>query len=403
MRKVTTINLNSNAFQIDEDGYEALRRYLDDAARALAGNPDREEILSDLEQAIADKCRATLGAYKTVVSTEEMERIVKEMGPVQGSTGETPTGSATDDAGLHASAHVGVGGRRLYRIREGEKWAGVCQGLAAFAGIDVSLVRLAVVLITVFTGFFPGIIVYIVMAFVLPVASTSEERAAAHGQPFNAQELVDRVKKKHADFRDERRQRRRMNSEARWWSQPASSEPRPAPGYTARVTGGVLLPVLTVMSAVWFASMAIAAYSVWWGYRFGGLDAWPRGAFRLDADIPFWVAMAAVIATYALIAIPLHAGSRAARWYANGGRPHGWADLWAGLLWLAIVAVLLLVAMYQLPQLEWLLRDITGTQVTTVMALHVADGDDLVAALPAGSAYLDGVALALAHQCSRDG
>jgi hypothetical protein len=66
MRKVTTINLNNNAYQIDDDGYDALRGYLDNAARALAGNPDREEILADLEQAIADKCRLTLGAHKTV-------------------------------------------------------------------------------------------------------------------------------------------------------------------------------------------------------------------------------------------------------------------------------------------------------------------------------------------------
>ena len=61
MRKVTTINLNNNAYQIDEDGYEALRAYLDTAARALANNPDREEILSDLEQAIADKCLRSSG------------------------------------------------------------------------------------------------------------------------------------------------------------------------------------------------------------------------------------------------------------------------------------------------------------------------------------------------------
>ena len=45
MRKVTTINLNSNAYQIDEDGYEALRAYLDQADRALSNNPDREEII----------------------------------------------------------------------------------------------------------------------------------------------------------------------------------------------------------------------------------------------------------------------------------------------------------------------------------------------------------------------
>ncbi len=34
MRKVTTINLNNNAYQIDEEGYDALRTYLDNAARA---------------------------------------------------------------------------------------------------------------------------------------------------------------------------------------------------------------------------------------------------------------------------------------------------------------------------------------------------------------------------------
>lgn len=375
MRKVTTINLNSNAFQIDEDGYESLRRYLEDAARALSGNPDREEILADLEQAIADKCRATLGQFKTVVSTEEIERIVKEMGPV--SSGTENTGAAGEgQAGAQAAGATSAGAtsgpspRRLYRIREGMKWAGVCTGVAAYAGIDVSLVRIAVILITLFTGFFPGLVVYVALAFILPVATTPEEMAAASGQPFNAQELVERVKKKHAEFRDERRARRRMNRDASWWSQATSPQPQPAPGYTARVTGGVLLPVLTVISAVWFAAMAVAAYSLWWSYRYGAFNAWPQGMFQLGGEIPFWVAMAAVIAVYALIAIPLGAGRRAARWYANGGRLHGWADAWSGMLWLAIVALLLLVALYQLPQLQWLLRQLNETHVQTVMTAY---------------------------------
>ena len=113
MRKVTAINLNNNAFQIDEEGFESLRRYLDDATRALAGNPDREEILTDLEQAIADKCRATLGQYKNVVSTEEMDRILQEMGPVADGTqnigasagGEArPEGSPPGGRGQRAAA-----------------------------------------------------------------------------------------------------------------------------------------------------------------------------------------------------------------------------------------------------------------------------------------------------------
>ena len=44
MQKVITINLNGNAFQLDEDGYEALRAYLGDAkayTRIFEANRDQ--------------------------------------------------------------------------------------------------------------------------------------------------------------------------------------------------------------------------------------------------------------------------------------------------------------------------------------------------------------------------
>jgi phage shock protein PspC (stress-responsive transcriptional regulator) len=429
MRKVTTINLNSNAYQIDEDGYDALRAYLENAERALSNNPDREEILADLEQAIADKCRLTLGAHKTVVSGAEIARILQEMGPVAGnedsatSNGAGATAGATPGSTGPASAAAGGAfqPRRLYRVGEGMHWAGICTGLAAYAGIDVGLVRLAVVLTTVFTGFLPGLIIYAALAFILPIATTAQEMAAAHGQPFNAQELVDRVKKKHEDFRAERRARRHMRRQARWWA-PAVA-PQPAPGYAARVTGSVLLPVLTALSAVWFAAFAIIMYSIWWGYRHGGMGAWPPGMFHGDPDIPHWVAFAAVVAVYAFVAIPISAGRRAALHYANGGSTHGWAHAWAGMLWVAIVAVLLLIAMYQLPQLQDLWRSITGAPHTALTAkdllpalqamptlswpaswpaLDVANGNDLVTAFTARGGHIDAVALALAYQGTGD-
>ncbi|RYG75359.1 hypothetical protein EON77_11290, partial [bacterium] len=86
MRKVTTVNLNGNAFQLEESAYERLRAYLDDAGARLRGNPDRAEIVADLEQAIADKCASSLGPHKNVVSDAEIEQILREMGPVEGST-----------------------------------------------------------------------------------------------------------------------------------------------------------------------------------------------------------------------------------------------------------------------------------------------------------------------------
>src|ERR1700761_661377 len=100
MRTVITISLNGNAYQLDAVGYDALRAYLQVAEQRLAGNPDQEEILADLEQAIADKCSRYLGPHKNVVSAAEVTEVLREMGPVDGGVGE----------GAAAPGGVGPGG-----------------------------------------------------------------------------------------------------------------------------------------------------------------------------------------------------------------------------------------------------------------------------------------------------
>ena len=93
MNKVTTVNLNGRAYQVEEQAYDALRRYLDEAARLLADDPDCREILADLEQAIGDKGSRLLGPGRNVLSAEQMNRILAEMGPVE--AGAPGAGEAT--------------------------------------------------------------------------------------------------------------------------------------------------------------------------------------------------------------------------------------------------------------------------------------------------------------------
>jgi hypothetical protein len=49
MQKVVTINLNGNAYQVDEDAHALIDDYIRKAAANLAPNPDISEIMSDLE------------------------------------------------------------------------------------------------------------------------------------------------------------------------------------------------------------------------------------------------------------------------------------------------------------------------------------------------------------------
>src|SRR3954469_18198578 len=141
MNRVITINLNGVAYQLEESGYEQLRAYLDQASRQLEGNPDRDEILADIEQAIGDKFRALLGSYKTVVVAGEVAEVIKQMGPVQDTSGATPDAAGstagakpTESATAAGSAGPGSprGPRRLYKITDGAMLSGVCNGLGAY-------------------------------------------------------------------------------------------------------------------------------------------------------------------------------------------------------------------------------------------------------------------------------
>ena len=48
--------------------------------------------------------------------------------------------------------------------------AGVCGGLADYFDIDATIMRVIVVLAAVFTGFFPIIVAYVILIFVIPEA-----------------------------------------------------------------------------------------------------------------------------------------------------------------------------------------------------------------------------------------
>lgn len=58
--------------------------------------------------------------------------------------------------------------KRLFLSEKDKKLAGVCGGLGEYFGIDSTLVRVSWILVTIFTGFFPGIIAYIAAMLVIP-------------------------------------------------------------------------------------------------------------------------------------------------------------------------------------------------------------------------------------------
>ena len=60
--------------------------------------------------------------------------------------------------------------RKLARSRSDKMIAGVCGGFAAYFGWAPWMVRFAYVLVSIFSAAFPGILIYLLLWFLMPVA-----------------------------------------------------------------------------------------------------------------------------------------------------------------------------------------------------------------------------------------
>ncbi len=58
--------------------------------------------------------------------------------------------------------------KRLKRSKSQRMFSGVIGGLAEYMSIDATLLRLIFAVLVVFTGIFPGVILYIVAMFIIP-------------------------------------------------------------------------------------------------------------------------------------------------------------------------------------------------------------------------------------------
>lgn len=179
-----TARLNRSTFQFEETAFVRLEDYLAQAARTLEDNPDKAEILTDLEQAIADQCTKRMRPDQGVVTLAELQPALDEIGVVQ-VPGDTD----------HAARAAPDGARPLLQISEGAVISGVCQGLARYFGLDVTLLRIAAVLLLLVSGG-AMILVYLVLMLLLPYAPAEHRGAPVRTIPARSRQLVEFLRSK---------------------------------------------------------------------------------------------------------------------------------------------------------------------------------------------------------------
>lgn len=188
MKRISvTVSLNRSTLQFDEAAYARLEQYLAESASLLEGDPDPQEILNDLEQAVADQCTRRMAADQTVVTLAQLAPALEEIGAVQ-----VPGDGAAPEPSRDAARDAA---RPLRQVSEGAVVSGVCQGLARYFALDVTLLRVIAVLLLLGTGggmFF----VYLALMLLMPYAPLEPGAVPLRWLPAKCRRFVEFLRAK---------------------------------------------------------------------------------------------------------------------------------------------------------------------------------------------------------------
>lgn len=197
MKKVTNITLGGVVFAIEDDAFTTLGVYLHSIEEACKHTGDYAEIASDVEGAIAEKFSHAGKSEKIAVTSTDVETVIKEMGSAEDFAEESGAETATTFESQE-SAKQTTQKRRLYRNEEDVILAGVASGIATYFDIDPVIVRILFIIFAFFNGI--GILVYIILWLVVPVAQTTAQKYAMRGEKVTLSHITKRVKKNLSDI-----------------------------------------------------------------------------------------------------------------------------------------------------------------------------------------------------------
>lgn len=127
---------------LEDDAYHALHRYLKGLEAHFANDPNKNDIVSDIESRIAEHFDEFIKVPGQVVSLEVVNRIVHLMGNIN-DFDPTNTKATCENDRVYP---------KLYRDVDDKILGGICTGMGHYWRVDPVLFRLIFFLLTLLGG-----------------------------------------------------------------------------------------------------------------------------------------------------------------------------------------------------------------------------------------------------------
>lgn len=194
MEKNILIQIGGNSFQISENAYKLLEKYLNDIKYQFKNLDEQNEIISDIEYRIAEIFSLELKNHSKIAITEhEVEKVVKLLGDpnVISGSDEMPEKNQSnrdrenDFENNENEKHY----KKLYRYPNDKIIGGICSGLSMYLGIyDPIWMRLLFILLFFLSGGMT-LIAYLIGLIIIPEAKNSNDFRKLKGESLDIKSI----------------------------------------------------------------------------------------------------------------------------------------------------------------------------------------------------------------------
>lgn len=211
MRQVEYASIGGYVFSLEDEAAVATNEYLDELESFYSGKESGAEVMEGIEERMAELLLEKCGPGG-VITIEMVNEVVAVLGRPETIEKESVDSSGSESAetsgasGRSASKNGGRPRRKLYRDPANGKLAGVCSGLAAYFNTDVSIFRIAFVVLTLLGGLRLGFLwylepwihisvplAYLILWICMPAVKSVRQRDEMRGQRGTVDDISSRI------------------------------------------------------------------------------------------------------------------------------------------------------------------------------------------------------------------
>lgn len=205
MKRTINVNLGGRPFQITEDAYTRLDDYLKSIAACLKHNEYGEEIVSDIEARIGELCDERLQQSRAgFIDVELVNEMINRMGnpeamveeddePQAPNSDEEPKSSDDNKEKEYKEFFKNIKlEKKFYLNKEERMIGGVVAGIAAYLNVDVTIMRIIMVVLIAAVGPI-ALLAYLIVWAIAPTAETTTDKLRMQGIEPTPENIADKL------------------------------------------------------------------------------------------------------------------------------------------------------------------------------------------------------------------